>query len=238
MATFTGSFRIRRGTSALWASSDPVGAAGELGEDTDLGRLKLMDGVKTWSALPWLTGPPLTHPISSGWTALNSGSVTADSNGRIVTSTQSGGTDTWKGETRTLSPTSNYTATVYLDSMITPNNTGSTGIILRNSGSGSFVSFGISYTNGWILATYNWTSATLFSATATTITPMAFPSWLRVRDDATNRIWEYSYNGVDWILHSSVTRTTFVTPDQIGWGADSNNATFTVSARLRHYTLV
>lgn len=49
----------RRGTSAQWASANPVLATGELGVDTDTDRIKLGDGATAWSALPYasVAGP-------------------------------------------------------------------------------------------------------------------------------------------------------------------------------------
>ena len=41
----------RRGTSATWASLDPVLLAGEFGLETDTGVVKIGDGVKRWSEL-------------------------------------------------------------------------------------------------------------------------------------------------------------------------------------------
>lgn len=45
--------QVRRGTSAQWASANPVLAVGEPGRDTSLKRSKTGDGVSAWSALPW-----------------------------------------------------------------------------------------------------------------------------------------------------------------------------------------
>ncbi len=45
--------RIRRDTSANWAAKNPVLALGEIGVDMTLHRIKVGDGVKTWSALPF-----------------------------------------------------------------------------------------------------------------------------------------------------------------------------------------
>lgn len=47
--------RQRRGTSAQWAAADRVLAAGEVGVDVTVGRVKVGDGSTAWSALPWLT---------------------------------------------------------------------------------------------------------------------------------------------------------------------------------------
>jgi hypothetical protein len=46
--------QVRRGTTAEWAASPVVLAAGELGLDTTLKRIKIGDGSLDWEALPWL----------------------------------------------------------------------------------------------------------------------------------------------------------------------------------------
>jgi len=48
--------QMRRGTTAEWAASPVVLAAGEQGYDTTLKRLKIGDGTTEWASLPWLGG--------------------------------------------------------------------------------------------------------------------------------------------------------------------------------------
>jgi cytoskeletal protein CcmA (bactofilin family) len=43
----------RRGTAAQWTEADPILAAGEIGFETDEGKLKIGDGTNTWSDLPY-----------------------------------------------------------------------------------------------------------------------------------------------------------------------------------------
>lgn len=45
--------KLRRDTTANWATDNPVLAEGETGWDTDLLRVKLGDGVTAWLDLPW-----------------------------------------------------------------------------------------------------------------------------------------------------------------------------------------
>lgn len=52
MATQKARFLLRSGTAALWASVNPVLAAGEPGYETDTGTFKVGDGITAWSALP------------------------------------------------------------------------------------------------------------------------------------------------------------------------------------------
>lgn len=52
--------QIRRGTSSEWSSANPVLLAGELGYETDTGRLKIGNGSTSWNDLPYF------EPGSSG----------------------------------------------------------------------------------------------------------------------------------------------------------------------------
>src|SRR5581483_10353241 len=215
---------------------------GDLYECTDIGNEYRWNG-SSWDMTRGGVLTAFTPPPTSGWSALNSGSVTTGLDSRVSTLASSAG-DSWAGETRTLSPASNYTAVFYFDWALFGTNYSGGGIILRNSGSGSLVTFAASFDSAqgnWTLAAAKWTTATTFSAAYTTRATATLinglPNWLRVRDDATTRFLEYSNNGVDWVAHSSVGRTDFITPDQIGWGINSNNSggTYTNTARLRHF---
>ena len=48
--------RLRRGTSAEWASANPVLRSGEPGVDLDTGEFKIGDGVTQWSGLGVING--------------------------------------------------------------------------------------------------------------------------------------------------------------------------------------
>lgn len=45
--------QVRRGLSSLWASVDPTLKAGEIGHETDTGRIKIGDGTTQWNSLPY-----------------------------------------------------------------------------------------------------------------------------------------------------------------------------------------
>jgi hypothetical protein len=49
-------YKLRRDFATRWVSIDPVLAQGEPGFEIDTGKLKIGDGVKTWLALPYLSG--------------------------------------------------------------------------------------------------------------------------------------------------------------------------------------
>lgn len=47
--------QVRRDTKANWDEVNPILAAGELGFEMDNNRLKVGNGVSSWSALPYVT---------------------------------------------------------------------------------------------------------------------------------------------------------------------------------------
>ena len=49
--------QYRRGTAAQWTAANPVLAIGEPGYETDTGKFKVGNGVDTWSALVYSSGP-------------------------------------------------------------------------------------------------------------------------------------------------------------------------------------
>jgi hypothetical protein len=63
-------------------------------------------------------------------------------------------------------------------------------------------------------------SPTSFSAAVgTTTIPLVTPTWFKLEDDNTNKKLYSSVDGINWMLHYSEARTTFMTPDQIFFGA-------------------
>lgn len=59
--------RQRRGTAAQWTTANTLLGAGELGVETDTGKVKVGNGSALWNALPYLTGAAsTTEPIDGG----------------------------------------------------------------------------------------------------------------------------------------------------------------------------
>lgn len=233
-----GGIIVGRGAFASRPSGTNIG---DLYECTDVGNEYRWNG-SSWDMTRGGALTAFTPPPSSSWIALNSGSVSAALDSRL-NSVSSGGVDNWKGEIRTLTPSSNYTALFYFDWALPGVDFAQAGIVLRDSVGGSFITFGPVYNSssgGFALSATKFTPPTSFAGFYASL-PVGFvvggiPNWLRVRDDATNRFYEYSFNGVDWILLTSSVRTDFVTPDQIGWGVRANNSggSYTATVRLRH----
>ena len=185
-------------------------------------------------------GTFLADPPSSGLTtsSLGSAAFSASLDGRLLTCPTAAG-DNWRIEYKSLSPTSNYTATAYLDPVSAPvANSWFTGIVLVETSSGKLIHFGPGSSSGFIAHASKWNSVTSFnahyvaSALSAVDSNREVPRWLRITDNGTNRVFEYSYNSTDWITAHTVGRTDFITPDAIGWGAN-NNCGSTVLLRCR-----
>ena len=61
--------QLRRGTAALWSSTNPTLAAGEIGLETDTLLIKIGNGSTAWNSLSYSTAlPPLVTNAQSGTT--------------------------------------------------------------------------------------------------------------------------------------------------------------------------
>ena len=227
-------------------ASRPAAAAGNAGAHyfcTDCDAVYKSDG-SAWTKIrcAGLGAPGLGDPPSSGLstTTMGSATVSADLDGRVMVAPNASG-DNWRVEYKALSPTSNYTARALFRPRLQSGTFCSGGLVLFESSSGKLISFNYNLVSGtWTLVANKYTNATTFSAQYAT-TPMGilttgsdhsgYPPLLQIRDDGTNRHFEYSFTGEDWQeLGSGVSRTDFLTPSHIGWGLNNNSG---ATARLR-----
>lgn len=73
--------KSRRDTAANWTTNSTVVlAAGEIGVETDTLKIKIGDGVTTWTALKYATEPPKEY---IGWSVVNSDTATAVADGKM-----------------------------------------------------------------------------------------------------------------------------------------------------------
>ena len=54
--------QARRGTAAAWTSANPTLSAGELGYETDTGKLKIGDGSTAWTRLAYISTGGASSP--------------------------------------------------------------------------------------------------------------------------------------------------------------------------------
>jgi hypothetical protein len=120
-------------------------------------------------------------------------------------------------------PTAPYTVTVSMKpASAQTGNRNFAAIVLRNSGGNSFIEFGAFTSSGNFGVNYSkWTNVTTFSAdyfASGNNSLGGHQVFYRIQDDNTNRIASMSMDGVNYIQLHSVSRTDFLTPDQIGIG--------------------
>jgi Major tropism determinant N-terminal domain len=81
---------IRRDTAANWTAANPTLAAGELGGETDTGKVKLGNGSTAWNSLAYQGGVSSVNGVTGAVTGIvttsDSGTVTSTmiANGTIV----------------------------------------------------------------------------------------------------------------------------------------------------------
>jgi hypothetical protein len=88
----TARMQQRRDTAANWTSSNPTLAAGELGLETDTGKLKIGNGSTAWTSLAYASAGTVTSITAgtglSGGTITGSGTIAIDSTVATLTDTQ------------------------------------------------------------------------------------------------------------------------------------------------------
>ena len=234
------------GTYASRPSASAV-ASGSMYFCTDIDTVYVSNG-SVWNYLSiagkssnGAMGDPKSTGLSN--TTLGSATFTADRGTRVL-SVPSNGSDVLRGEHWALSPTSNYTATFYLDFQVPNGGYTRHGVYLLESSSSKLIMLTLNNQGSFYISAERWNNFT--SPTASFVGQFnlasgvsgsddSFPHWFRIRDDGTNRYMEISFNGHEWVQILSEARTTFITPDYIGWGGDINNGSITSKVRLRSF---
>lgn len=227
-------------SSGTYASLPAAGNAGRIYICTDDG-LILRDNGSSWDIVEINNSVGMTVPPTSGWstTTMGTATVAADKGGRLLTMPSAAG-ENFRIEYRTLSPTSNYTITAHLEYSFTDlTNYVRGGLVVRDSSSGKIIYFGPTYNGGFNIYVMSYVSPTVgdtLYSNRLVSSMQGLPNRYRIRDDGTTRYYEYSYNGFDWLLFYSHGRTTYITPDNYGWGGLNSSGTISY-VRLRSLAL-
>lgn len=230
-----------RPVTGAFSAMPAAGIVGRMYYATDAG-LVFRDNGSSWDTVGG-NGTPYLGVPSADWstTTLDTATVAADKGTRLMT-VPPVATTIPRIEYRTLSATSNYTATVNIEPSIM-NTAGSVlqGIFVRNSATGAAIFWGTGSNSFG-----NFLHLDLCSSTAVTSTYSYFnlatvlsgtPKWYRIRDNNVNRYYEFSCNGLDWIPYYNHARATGTTPDQVGWGGVNQSNGSTIYIRLRGFSV-
>lgn len=184
---------------------------------------------------------PVTPPTVAGLAWVNQGGATASAaKGPLaLVAPASAGGDNLRILKQAL-PGTAYTADLALLPTSSPADFWHAGLCLRESSSGKLVTWGIGYDSakgGLNLAAIRWDSPTAFNAyvfSAASRTLTASIRYLRLVQDATNRLYYGSPDGLQWQLFGSEPRLSFLTENEAGPFVNVNNGTITAAASFPH----
>ncbi len=171
---------------------------------------------------PMFDGALLTVPSSSGWSWDNQGSATIDSSlGGLHLYVPAGtSTNSLRLRYRTA-PSTPYTITAYFKPNILGATNGYFGFGFRQSSDGKLACALYEATPPTATPTIysaKFTNATTYSTSYTNIKRHEWGGWLRIADNGTNRILSVSSDGKNWLAFHTVSRTDFLTADQVFFG--------------------
>lgn len=165
------------------------------------------------------------EPPTASWSWVNQGSATetVQSDGSITMFAPSTGANNFAIRVRS------YTAPETVTIRISPGPTGATnggpGLLVREAATGELR---VMYAKpGGAVVVEEWFSPTSFSTGLANISiPEGHDYWMQIEDNNTNLIYRMSTTGApgsfrDWL---TVSRTSFLTPDQWGWAVRDNSA--------------
>lgn len=173
-----------------------------------------------------------TAPVLTDYTAVNQGGATATQTGgtvAITAPTNSGASHRmWTKST----PVGAYTVVMaFMAPMIITDNY-NYGFVWRQSSDGKLVTLTVAIGGGTAkFEVTKWTNETTFSAAyaSFTIIPGYSVIFLKAEDNTTNRISSVSVDGQNWIQIHSVSRTDFLTANQIGVDLNCQSTTLTAA---------
>lgn len=178
------------------------------------------DSGSAWASF----GPiyPLTPPVPGDFAWVNQGTATlTTTNGGMVIYAPATGGRNFRILKKAV-PSAPYTVTAVIRSLIAPGGSyGVCGLCLRQSSDGKFVIFFTCKTTGTSQVGYSQCNrVTEISDVLVNNAVVASPFFLRIKDDNTNRILQYSEDGITFVTFRSQSRTDYITPDEIGFFAE------------------
>lgn len=216
--------------TAAYASRPAASNAGDLFLPSD-GFVIERDTGAAW--VPW--GPlfPMTPPVDGDFAWVNQGAASVDSTYGGVYLLDPAAANNHARMRVKAAPGTPYTITVWLRPHIHSVNYNFCGLVWRNSSDGKLCTFQYGNNGGIVLEVAIWSDANTVNASYTQVSigPQNTIA-LRVADDGTNRICSWSMDGQHWHVVHTVGRTDYLTPDQVGFFANSVNTTWPAGVTL------
>lgn len=200
-------------------------------------------GVRSWVAPGSGSGQPLyptlTPPVTGSMTWLNQGSatITTTSQGYGALRVPAAAGDILHGLYQSL-PVTPYTITMAFFLSGKPTTSRQGGLMLYSTVSGKLKLLQFSAINQ--LAVSNWSDAT-HPGTNDSGPSAVFVSgayWVRIADDGTTRAYSYSSDGESYVDFYSEATNTYVTPDSVGFYADTSDTNSDAVITVLSFTVV
>lgn len=167
----------------------------------------------------------MTPPALTDFAWVNQGGATAvDDDAGVFLEGPSGGVANLRILVQ-AAPAAPYAVTIAYLSALFPDGGASAGLLLRESSSGKAVTMELN--KGGQLNLNLWNSPTAHHTYYSQDSPFDWPkapNWFRIVDDSTDRIYQFSADGTHWLEYHRVSRTDFITPDQVGFMVNNDNA--------------
>lgn len=223
-------------SSGALASRPAAGTAGNVYVPSDA-PYWYVDTGSAWTA----HGPTwqLTEPVDGDFSWVNQGGATVSTaNSGVFLNAPATSPDNLRMRVK-AAPATPYTVTIAFMPLIFPANYGSAGFVWRESSSGKLAIFHIVYSSGYLVASSKFNSPTSFNTDYTTLNiqaPRFGPLlWFRITDNGTNRICAWSNDGYNYQTFHTIGRADFITANQVGFFANSVNASYPVGNFLLHW---
>jgi len=214
--------------TAAYASRPAASNAGDLFLPSD-GFVLERDTGTAW--VPW--GPifPMVPPVLGDFTWVNQGTATADDTyGGIHLLAPAVSGDQLRSLVKSA-PATPYSIVACFIPLVFNVNYNHVGILWRQSSDGKLIVVSFAQDGG--ISINKFSSSTLWNSSYLNQTrPSLTPVWMKLEDNGTNRVVSLSPDGKHWISVHSVSRTDFLTADQVGFYADSNHGTYPCSILL------
>jgi hypothetical protein len=197
------------------------------------------DNGASWDT--WYNGRQVTEPVDGDFAWINQGGASVSiTNGGIYLSSPASASTNLRIRKK-AAPSTPYTITAQVIPSYSVSHA-DMGVLFRQSSDGKLHTFRFSAATG-IAATAvrsrKLTNETTVSSDYNLVTGAAdipifisTPFWMRIADDGANRILSYSVDGYNFVTVLTIGRTDFLTADEVGFFANSVNASLACGITL------
>lgn len=173
---------------------------------------------------------------SFAWANQGGASVSTTEGGEAITAPANSGTNV---RVRFVAdPATPYSVTAGFTLGINNQNYYNAGLCLYNSSSGKVMIFGPNSQFPFGVQINRFNTVTSFNSATTNmwLAPSGTVLWLKIRDDGTNYTFSYSTDAVNYVSYLVESRTTFLTPQSVGYCLDVENGTYPAYLWLLDWT--